>query len=87
MVISPKAFGQLWDHLEEAGLFELPRSREAEPPKDRPYFLVRSGDERWLLERPTPATLKADDPRIPLLDRWRRAKVAIFRFSDSLEAP
>jgi hypothetical protein len=79
-LLTVQKFNELWARLEEAGLFKLPLYRGNGVPENRPYFLLKSGKDRWIFALPTVQAPRPDDPGVVALEHWRLAKIAFFNF-------
>lgn len=81
MVLPPERFAELWDRLEDAGLFALSTGADRDPPEGRPYFLVKSGEFRRVFERPPLDPRFKGDPRYEAdARRWYLSKKAFVDF-------
>ena len=79
-VLSRVKFAELWARLRDAGLFDLPRYRGKEAPRDEPYFMIQTGLEKRFYQRPALAAHDPDDPSVGWIVKWRQAKIEFFNF-------
>jgi hypothetical protein len=79
-VLSREKFAALWGRLRDAGLFDLPRYRGKEAPRDEPYFMIQTGLEKLFYQRPALAAHDPDDPSVEWIVKWRQAKIEFFNF-------
>jgi hypothetical protein len=80
-VLTAEQFQTIWSRLATAGLFTLPARKGGDEPTQEPYFLIRAGDERWIIERPSVASPpRENDPNVARVKVWGDVKKAFFAF-------
>ena len=72
-VLPTKRFQDLWSRIESTGILQLPLYRAAEVPQEGPYFLLESGGQRWVIQRPSSRTGA-------MAQTWDQAKLQLFAF-------
>ncbi len=81
-VLDRRRFALLWEQLEAAGLFTLPRHQGSRPSAGETYFMVKTRDRLWIYTRPRSVTNAQDEAR-RLLQSWRASILAIVNFANT----
>lgn len=81
-VLDGRRFALLWEQLEAAGLFTLPRHQGSRPPAGESYFMVKTRDRLWIYTRPRSVTNAQDEAR-RLLRSWGASILAIVNFANT----
>jgi len=76
-LLSPEKFQELWKRLDEAGLFQLPASRQGKLPRNEPYILVEHRKVTWVF------TIPKLEPGVKQFEAWKRSKLAILAFMET----
>ena len=84
-ILDAASFARLWQNVEAAGLFKLPRYRGSRVPKNTNYIQVKTGEEQRIYTRPRPATPSPEDQEktTRLMRYWRDSKLTIVSFLNS----
>lgn len=80
IVLSAEQFSSLWQQLAEADIFSLPEHRGQELPRDKAYFLLKSGTFQRVLLRPAKENYEAKSVAEfeRLMQIWLTAKLRLF---------
>lgn len=82
--LTQKEFGELWRHLVEVGILDLPRHPEAFPPDDTAWIQVLNNDRQMIFLKPVAGyRQRRTAQERALTQTWHLSKVLIFNSANS----